>query len=372
MKDDRKIAFIIAVNNRTVFEECRKYLERLVLPEGFRMEIIPVEGAASMTAAYNEGMGQSDAKYKVYIHQDVFLIDVNCIQAMVRIFEENAEIGMLGVLGGTKLPKNGIAFNMWNAGRTRADNASRCMDLELSRAEGKDFEYVEAVDGMFMATQYDVEWREDLFREWDFYDISQAFEFRRKGYNVAVARQEKTWCLHDCGLSKLERYDYNRQIFLKEYQDILGTYQKDDISVCCEEERVLLRKLEDKMIELLEDGQYSIIKGCIEQNQKVFGRSTRLRIIENMIQIAELEKVKEVPNSFFQSKSWQEIYENYQYIKYALREMEYNFPEEELREFVEKVRTKEISVYAIVVIIEHHLLIKENVWNKIEEICRGV
>lgn len=34
MKDEKKIAFIIAVNNRTVFEECRKYLERLVLPEG--------------------------------------------------------------------------------------------------------------------------------------------------------------------------------------------------------------------------------------------------------------------------------------------------------------------------------------------------
>lgn len=40
---------------------------------------------------------------------------------------------------------------------------------------------VTAIDGMFMATQYDISWREDLFDGWDFYDISQSCEFTRGG-----------------------------------------------------------------------------------------------------------------------------------------------------------------------------------------------
>ena len=30
---------------------------------------------------------------------------------------------------------------------------------------------VEGVDGLLMATQYDIPWREDLFDGWDFYDL---------------------------------------------------------------------------------------------------------------------------------------------------------------------------------------------------------
>lgn len=59
MKDDKKIAFIIAVNKPSLFKECKRYLQRLTLPEGFRMEIIPVEGAVSMTAAYEVEIFQS-------------------------------------------------------------------------------------------------------------------------------------------------------------------------------------------------------------------------------------------------------------------------------------------------------------------------
>ena len=40
-----------------------------------------------------------------------------------------------------------------------------------------------------MATQYDVPWREDLFDGFDFYDVSQSFEFRKAGYTVGVPVQ---------------------------------------------------------------------------------------------------------------------------------------------------------------------------------------
>ena len=81
----------------------------------------------------------------------------------------------------------------------------------------KPYMQVEAVDGLFIATQYDIIWREDLFTGWDFYDASQSKEFSASGYKIVVPYMESPWCVHDEGFLNLDRYDHYRQIFLDEY-----------------------------------------------------------------------------------------------------------------------------------------------------------
>lgn len=71
--NDNKIAFIICTNNQLYFNECCYYINRLLLPEGFERDVIGIEDAPSMCAGYNAGMQSSDAKYKVYLHHDVFI-----------------------------------------------------------------------------------------------------------------------------------------------------------------------------------------------------------------------------------------------------------------------------------------------------------
>ena len=80
-------------------------------------------------------------------------------------------------------------------------------------------ETVEAVDGLLMMTQYDVNWRQDLFHGWDFYDVSQSFEFRRAGYQVAVPYQQAPWVLHDCGFLNLAGYQTARDIWTGRFAD---------------------------------------------------------------------------------------------------------------------------------------------------------
>ena len=53
--DDKKVVFIICVNNELYFKECVYYINRLVLPEGYSTDIIAIRGADSMCAAYNAG-----------------------------------------------------------------------------------------------------------------------------------------------------------------------------------------------------------------------------------------------------------------------------------------------------------------------------
>lgn len=117
--EDRKdtIAFIICVNNELYFEECKYYIERLKVPAGYDIDVIGIWEADSMCAAYNLGMRSSDAKYKVYMHQDVFIRDSRFLEKTLRIFKEHPKTGMIGMIGGIGIPENGVVYTAWNVGK---------------------------------------------------------------------------------------------------------------------------------------------------------------------------------------------------------------------------------------------------------------
>ncbi|MBR5799823.1 MAG: glycosyltransferase family protein [Lachnospiraceae bacterium] len=220
---ENKICFIICVNNQRCLEENLLYLNRLIVPEGYEVDIITIEGAKSMTSGYNEGMQASDAKYKIYMHQDVFITDIYFLQEMIDIFTIDPKIGMIGMVGTEKLPEDGI---MWNADRSFAVYCKYNLDIEncctYRKPTGDDIVMAQAIDGLLMATQYDIPWREDIFTDWDFYDTSQSMEFLKAGYYVVVPQLDKPMCVHDDGyILKLENYEDNRLKFLKEYEAYL-------------------------------------------------------------------------------------------------------------------------------------------------------
>lgn len=214
--DKNKICFIICANDELFFQECVNYIRWLDVPEGVEVELREIRGAASMTAGYNEGMQSSNAKYKVYLHQDVFIINRYFIYDVIGIFEREAKIGMIGLAGSRELPINAV---MWSG--ERVQYGPKDIPWEEYRYDASDgFWDVDCVDGLLMATQYDIPWREDLFDGWDFYDISQCYEMRKRGYHVIVPVQNKEWYIHD-DKAVLQLWNYNkyRKIFLKEYME---------------------------------------------------------------------------------------------------------------------------------------------------------
>lgn len=210
-----EICFIICTNNPVYAEECVYYINHLIVPDGYHIDILTVEDAKSMTSGYNEAMQYSKAKYKVYLHHDTFIVYPNFLKDLLRIFQSDEEIGMVGVIGAPHIPQNGI---MWDAKRYGMIYEQHIYEtVMLSNPCVYPLEIVEAVDGLLMATQYDIIWREDLFDKWDFYDCSQCMEFIRHGYKVVVPKTEAPWCVHDCGFLNLENYDEERKKFVEEY-----------------------------------------------------------------------------------------------------------------------------------------------------------
>ena len=217
--DDKKICFIMCVTSQRLMEEAVYYINRLNVPEGYSVELLTVTDAGSMAAGYNEAMNASDAKYKVYMHQDVFIIERDFIFHILNIFE-NPDIGMLGVFGFKKLVENCI---MWKGvpeyavGELYSNVIHKTACYMWNNDEA--YQEVEVLDGLLMVTQYDIPWREDIFDKWDFYDASQSMEFKKAGYKVVVPQIKRPWCIHDDGILNMRNYHGERKKYIKEYRE---------------------------------------------------------------------------------------------------------------------------------------------------------
>lgn len=215
--NEHKIAFIACVNNPETYMESLLYLQALSVPSGWTIETLSIEGARSMTAGYQAAMCQCDAKYKIYMHQDVFLHHREILTGLVSLFNNNPEVGMIGLAGCWKLPASAI----WWETDQKYEHLAQLIspeDLKVFR-EGEiegEWKEAEAIDGFFMATQYDFPW-EAIFDGWHFYDISQSQVFRDEGMKIVIPRQDEPWCVHECLSKELDEEYYRLKNVFQEW-----------------------------------------------------------------------------------------------------------------------------------------------------------
>ncbi len=207
--DPHAIAFLTLVNNETQYAICCRYLDALEIPSGYTVERVAVYGATSMAEGYQRAMESSTARYKLYVHQDSYLVHQGLLPELLHLFGTYPRLGMVGVVGATRLPAKAIwwlnnAFHTY--GRLReyfrpggfpASLYLRDRVLHFSRFRSVvgDYQPAAVVDGLFLATQYDLPWANSL-GGFELYDHVQALEFIKAGLEVGIARQEAIWCLH--------------------------------------------------------------------------------------------------------------------------------------------------------------------------------
>ena len=222
--NNQKISFIYCVNDQQIFEKSLQYIYSLKIPEGIEIDIISIEGAPSITAGYNQAMRESNAKFKVFLHQDVFITNRNFIFDIIQLFLENHKLGLLGVIGSKLIPKSCIWWESKSRyGKVYDSHRGKMALLEFNEVE-KDYESVAAVDGLLIATQYDIPWRDDLFDGWHYYDMSQAMEFIDAQYEVGIPRQDEPWVIHDCGTVNTNGFNQARELFIESYNNLKLTY----------------------------------------------------------------------------------------------------------------------------------------------------
>ncbi len=231
--NNHKFCFIICTNNQLLLDEAVLYIDSLIVPEGYTVQLLTVKDAASMASGYNEAMAASDAKYKIYMHQDVFILHKNFLVDLLSIFHSDPQIGMIGMVGYERVSDDGL---MWHSKRCGTLYQAKPTPPYPSLSQytyslyDDGYTYVAQIDGFMMVTAYDYLWNADLLKHWDFYDVYQSLSFLSHVYKIVVPVQSHPWCLHDDGIiADLTNYNYYRQIFMNTHRHILGKHYTEII-----------------------------------------------------------------------------------------------------------------------------------------------
>lgn len=313
--DNHSVAFITCVNDDELYQECIKYIDSLNVPDGYKIEKIAIRDAKSATSGYNNAMLKSNSKYKVYLHQDTFIINKNVISDCLKIFDENANVGMIGVVGAETIPTNAVWWESnHKSGKVYESSTGKMELLDFNNSKNKEeYTEVQAIDGLIMITQYDVKWREDIFDGWHFYDISQSTEFRNSGYKIGIPMQEQPWCVHDSGVANIQNgYEIYRKCFLKTYSNSIqfeeDIRERTELIIKTLEEDELLLNIKKKIYimcpanlatggpELLHQLCYKLNKLNYEAYMFYFGQ------IENPVHERYKEYNNKYVTKFFDSK----------------------------------------------------------------------
>lgn len=215
--EERSICFVSCVNDEELYAQCLAHVHALTVPEGWSVATLPLRGCRSMTACYNQALRDSQAKYKVYLHQDVLIVDPKFLTKALSLFGSYPDLGLIGIVGARTLPASGI---WWESGEKFGKVLARWPGEQLLDFgdPGGDFASVAALDGQVLMTQCDITWDERL-EGFHFYDTSQCLRFRQHGYKVGVVPSgPRHMVIHACG-PEFDRaaYERTRKTFLELY-----------------------------------------------------------------------------------------------------------------------------------------------------------
>ncbi|WP_028595667.1 glycosyltransferase family protein [Paenibacillus assamensis] len=216
----QRILFVMCVNDEALFQQAQRQIANLLVPPGFKVEVYDVRGAKSMASGYN-GALNLEAAYRVYIHQDTFLIHRGMLYDLIQLFEQHPQLGMIGLAGCVELPANGI---WWEGNRLVGQviehrrEVYQLLRFDHGTLESTDYVEVQAIDGLFMATRVNIPWRDDIFDGFHFYDSAHSKEIELAGYKVGVPVLQSPWCIHYNG-DEFDQVSYERyrQLFVRQY-----------------------------------------------------------------------------------------------------------------------------------------------------------
>lgn len=274
---------------------------------------------------------------------------------------------MIGMIGGNEMPKTAVTYLAWNVGRVDCRDAD--MAYYLSGApEIKVDSYVEAVDGLLIATQYDVPWREDLFHDFDFYDVSQSFEMRRSGYRVLVPYMKEPRVIHDSSFAKLSHYDCNRKICMAEYPEYFYAEEGFELEYHKEWEE-LSGALAEQLKIFIAEGKWNIVCQMIAEYRQGKMKDSTLEMIGIMSDIWQAGCKKQTTAGLFDNcVGYEQVYDRYIEIRFLMRRMELGMPKASYQKLADMIKKEELSYDEFMIFFVHAVLDKGAVLQKVRDI----
>ena len=217
MLNYNEIALIIYGTRENISLELAESLWNLEVPDGYSLDILyyreSVSEGTSKFSVYDLVMRESNAKYKIYLDENVVITNGNFVSDLLKIFQSDETIGIIGISGAIELSTHGIS--LYSSRRCGKSFIGEQKILNDWGGNNENYKEVDIVDGFLFATQYDVYWRHDLFKDDFFGFTAQCVEFKKMGYKTVVANQKEPWIW--VKLSDFSFDETGRRNFLEKY-----------------------------------------------------------------------------------------------------------------------------------------------------------
>ena len=95
--DANKICFIWNSEKNDYLDISQNYVNELNIPQNYTIEKV-ITNSSNTALGYNEAFIRTNAKYKVYLSERLFILNKNFIYEILNIFKDTS-VGMIGMVG---------------------------------------------------------------------------------------------------------------------------------------------------------------------------------------------------------------------------------------------------------------------------------
>ena len=203
-------------------------LQALHLPAGYEAELFTLTAGKPYAVQANKALTLSDAKYKIYINDDMCLVQPRFFGELLAIFK-NAAVGMIGAWGSQSLPVDGnVLSSVYKRGAVYVPAEDGFSELRFGDATGKAAD-VRCILPSFFATQWDISWDESYEKQY-YAVLAHCRAFEEEGGRIVVPLTKNIWCAYQVKDISFDGSEADRKKFFTRYHSYIDGTEPKGIS----------------------------------------------------------------------------------------------------------------------------------------------
>ena len=193
--NEKGIAILVWKRNEEHYANCIEGLRQLQYPAGYEVQVYTLTEQDTFAKQCNSVLAETDAKYKIYLSDEMRITAPTFVQDMLNIFADGS-IGIVGVLGSREMP---LSANVMEAPNKYGSvlipvNAGFEKLTYNTQTDGGTIDVCAILPSLFI-TQYDLPWDSEYTGQ---YYAVQAMcrDFTQHGYRIAIPMPRTPYCAY--------------------------------------------------------------------------------------------------------------------------------------------------------------------------------
>ena len=238
---EKRFVFFVRKSDEVRYNTCLESLQALHLPVGYEAEIFTLTAETSYAAQVNRAQTLFNAKFKIYINDDIRLVCSDMLEKLLRIFKDES-IGMVSFMGSRSLSVDGNVLGVEDKqGAFYIPMGRNLSEMRFGENSTESLADVRFILPSLFAMQMDLSW--DEVYETQYYAVlAQCRKFEEAGRRIVVSLAQDIWCAYQSRNIAFDAEEDDRTRFFARYHPYLNPTESEGEQItlyACGEETTL-------------------------------------------------------------------------------------------------------------------------------------